>query len=487
MLKIDNENTLSPALNRLPRRFQHVHLMGICGTGMASMAGMLKEMGYHVTGSDQNIYPPMSTFLESLSIPVAKGYGARNLDPAPDLVIVGNVITRDNPEARELARMKLLYLSFPQALKRFAIEGKRSVVISGTHGKTTAASLAAWLLQTAGEDPTFMIGGIPLNFGTNFKLGRGRCVVVEGDEYDTAFFDKGPKFLHYDPWAVILTSIEFDHADIYRDLDHVIESFRELIAIIPRDGILIANLDDPVIAREITRATCRIRTYGMSDRATWRAVDLRMEEGFTRFTAANGGEAHADISTPLYGRHNVRNLLSVLALSDALGVSPGAAQEASRTFLGVKRRQEIIGEARGALILDDFAHHPTAVSETVAAVKQRHDGRRLIAVFEPRSNSSRRNIFQDRYADAFARADLTFIPEPVMMEKIPPGDRFSSQRLVQDLESRKQRAFCFTDRGLMLDALEKEVLAGDVVLFMSNGEFDNLPRRLFRRLQVIED
>jgi UDP-N-acetylmuramate: L-alanyl-gamma-D-glutamyl-meso-diaminopimelate ligase len=429
----------------------------------------------------------MSTFLESLSIPVAEGYGARNLAPPPDLVIVGNVITRDNPEVRELARLELPYLSFPQALKHFAIEGKHSLVVSGTHGKTTVSSLVAWVLQTAGEDPTFMIGGIPLNFGTNFKLGQGKFSVAEGDEYDTAFFDKGPKFLHYNPWAVILTSIEFDHADIYRDLDHVVKNFRKLIDMIPQDGMLIANIDDPVIAREVTRAACPVHTYGTSEGAAWRAVETHLEGGITRVTVSNGGRAYATLSTPLYGHHNIQNLISVIALAEALGTSPAAVAEASRTFLGVKRRQEIIGEPRGVLILDDFAHHPTAVRETVAAVKARHRGRRLIAVFEPRSNSSRRNVFQAEYAKAFAGADLTFVPEPVMVEKIPSEDRFSSRELVQDLKSRKQEAFCFTDRDPMLDALEREAVRGDVVLFMSNGGFDDLPRRLLRRLSVIED
>ncbi len=255
---------LSPERNALPQSLHHVHLMGICGTGMASLAGMLKKMGYHVTGSDQNVYPPMSDLLRQLSIPVMEGYDARNLAVSPDLVVVGNVITRQNPEAIALAGMGLPYLSFPQAIRHFAIGDKRSIVISGTHGKTTTASMVAWLLESAGLEPAFMIGGIPSNFGVNFRLSAGNNFVVEGDEYDTAFFDKGPKFLHYRPWTVVLTSVEFDHADIYRDLHHVKESFRKLIRLIPRDGLLICNADDPVVIELAKDADCPVSPYSMN-------------------------------------------------------------------------------------------------------------------------------------------------------------------------------------------------------------------------------
>jgi len=456
--------------------------MGICGTGMASLAGMLKHKGYRVTGSDQNVYPPMSLFLEKLSIPVISGYRAENLSPAPDLVIVGNVITRLNIEAVELSRLKLPYLSFPQALKHFAFKTKRSVVISGTHGKTTTSSMAAWVLEKAGMDPGFMIGGIPLNFQSNFKLGKGDCFVIEGDEYDTAFFDKGPKFLHYDPWVTVLTSIEFDHADIYRDLDHVIENFRKLIRLVPPEGLLIVNSDDPVVMAEIKRATCPVITYGFSDEARFTAIDVIVDEDSTRLTVLKDGEKYLSVSTPLYGNHNISNLLSVIAMADFLGIPAKPLADAAATFKGIKRRQELIGEKQGVIILDDFAHHPTAVRETVEAVKEKYKDRRLIAVFEPRSNSSRRNIFQDQYVSSFEAADLVMIPEPPMMGKIPQEERFSSKRLTEDLGGKGKPAFYFSDTNQLLEAMVSESRTNDIFLIMSNGGFDNIHRRLLERL-----
>jgi UDP-N-acetylmuramate: L-alanyl-gamma-D-glutamyl-meso-diaminopimelate ligase len=473
---------LLPELNRLPQSPGHIHLMGICGTGMASLAGILKQKGYNVTGSDQDVYPPMSLFLEKLSIPVLTGYRPDNLTPRPDLVIVGNVITRANPEAVELSRIKAPYLSFPQALKHFAFKGKQPVVICGTHGKTTTSSLAAWVLDVAGEDPGFMIGGIPKNFQANFKLGNGRHFVIEGDEYDTAFFDKGPKFLHYDPWVAILTSIEFDHADIYRDLNHVIENFRKLIMLMQPDGFLIANMDDPVIAAETGAAKCPVISYGFSEKARFTADDISMQEGLTHLTVLKDGKKHLGLATTLYGRHNISNLLSVVVLADLLGISSKAVSEALRTFEGVKRRQEVIGERHGVIVLDDFAHHPTAVKETISAVRQRYKDHRLIAVFEPRSNSSRRNIFQDQYARSFYGADIVMIPEPPLMEKIPLEDRFSSKKLVEDLKGNGLNAHYFPDTVQLLEAMVKESRPYDVFLIMSNGGFDNIHRRLLERL-----
>ena len=473
---------LDPAFNRLAGNLNHIHLMGICGTGMASMAGILKEKGYLVTGSDQNSYPPMSKFLDSLAIPVAKDYTPQNLSPAPDLVIVGNVITKKNPEAIELSRLGLPYLSFPQALKHFAFEGKRSVVISGTHGKTTTSAMAAWILEKAGLDPGFMIGGIPQNFQTNFKLGKGPYFVIEGDEYDTAFFDKGPKFLHYDPWVTILTSIEFDHADIYRDLEQVIESFKKLIDLIPSGGLLIANSDDPIIRHQIIKAKCRVITYGLSENPHWKAVGILVQEDFTHLKILKNGKKFLTLSTPIYGRHNMSNLLSAVALTDFLGISPTVISDAVETFRGVKRRQEILAERQGILVMDDFAHHPTAVSETIWAVKKKYRDRRLIAVFEPRSNSSRRNIFQTKYSSSFDGADLIMIPEPPLMEKIPLEERFSSQCLVKDLGEKGLKASYFPNTGQLLDALVAEAQEGDVILIMSNGGFDNFHNRLLKRL-----
>ncbi|MBK5100429.1 MAG: UDP-N-acetylmuramate:L-alanyl-gamma-D-glutamyl-meso-diaminopimelate ligase [Desulfobacteraceae bacterium] len=473
---------LSPTLNRAPKTIHHIHLMGICGTGMASLAGMLKEKGYLVSGSDQNVYPPMSHFLETLSIPVLKGYNACNLSPKPDLVIVGNVITRDNSEALELSRLRLPYLSLPQALKHFALGHKRSIVISGTHGKTTTSAVVAWILEIAGIKPGFMIGGIPHNFQRNFQQGEGPYFVIEGDEYDTAFFDKRPKFLHYSPWATILTSIEFDHADIYRNLAHVRESFKKLIQLIPPEGILIANIDDPIVAMEIENARCPVATYALYENGMWKAVDISSENKLTHFTVLKGGHHHMTLHTSMFGRHNIANLLSAVILADFLKIPSAVVSEGMKYFSGIRRRQEEVGEKRGVLVLDDFAHHPTSVHETIRAVREKHRNRRLIAVFEPRSNSSRRNIFQERYALSFDQADLTMIPEPPMMEKIPETERFSSRRLVKDLNKHDLQAFYFPETDLLLEALLKEAKTGDVVLIMSNGGFDNLPTRLLERL-----
>lgn len=456
--------------------------MGICGTGMASLAGMLKERGCTVTGSDQNTYPPMSDFLEGLGIAVRQGYAAANLTPRPDLVIVGNVITRENSEAVALASAGIPYLSFPQALQAFAFKDKRCIVVAGTHGKTTTASLAAWVLTCAGLQPGFMIGGIPGNFERNFNAAAGPYFVIEGDEYDTAFFDKGPKFLHYRPWVTLLTSIEFDHADIYRDLGHVRESFARLIRLIPPDGRLIVNGEDPVVMEEARGSTAPILRYGFSAGMDWRAEGIRTIGAATHFDVFKGGERVMRCETPLYGRHNIANALSVIALADALGIDGFETARALKTFKGVKRRQEVVGEAAGALLIDDFAHHPTAVRETIAAVKSRYPERRLLAVFEPRSNSSRRSVFQDRYALAFDGADGVFIPDPVLMEKIRPEERFSSARLVADLRARGANAFHAPLSEGLLEILLAEVRKGDVLLFMSNGGFDNLPRRVLERL-----
>lgn len=472
---------LSRALNIIPSKIRHIHLMGICGTGMAALAGILNQKGYHVNGSDQNIYPPMSVFLDRLSISVQKGYIPENLYPRPDLVIVGNVVTRQNPEAVQLGLLKIPYLSMPQALGAFAIKEKISIVVSGTHGKTTTSSLVSYLLEKAGLDPGFMIGGMVNNFKSNFKIGNGPYFVVEGDEYDTAFFDKGPKFLHYLPRIVILTSIEFDHADIFRDLNHVIETFRRLIDIIPPDGLLIANRDDRIVMAESERARCRVITYGLNGGAEWGASEICSHNGMTHINIMKEDKVYDRLITPLYGDYNISNLLSVAALSDHIKVEKSALLEACSTFKGVKRRQDVRGEKNGIIVIDDFAHHPTEVEKTIKAVKCRYAGRRLLAVFEPRSNSSRRNVFQEQYTMSFDRSDLIFIPEPVMLEKIPPEERFSSKKLVEKLKEKNMNAQYFPDSEQLLNGLLSQARKGDVILIMSNGSFNNIHEKLLER------
>ena len=473
---------LSTSLNIVPHPLKHIHLMGICGTGMASLAGILKKKGYFITGSDENVYPPMSLFLEELSINVFKGYSPQNLKQRPDLVIVGNVITKTNPEAIQLANDNIPYLSMPQALKQFAFGDKKSIVISGTHGKTTTSALASWILEKAGMDPGFMIGGILRNFGNNFKIGKGTYFIIEGDEYDTAFFDKGPKFLHYSPRILIITSIEFDHADIFLDLDQIIKCFRQLIALLPAEGLLIANGDDPVVLDISKDAECPVITYGFSENAEWKPADIVTGDSLTSFKVLKKGQEHSTILTPLYGDYNISNILSTIALSDYLRIDTGILSDAVESFRGVKRRQEIKGEVNDILVLDDFAHHPTAVEKTIAGVKERYKGRRLIAVFEPRSNSSRRNVFQERYSRSFDSADMIFIPEPPMLEKIPLRERFSSIELANSLNKKGLKAFYCPDSEILLNEIIRHTQKGDVILIMSNGSFDNLHGNLLNKL-----
>lgn len=480
--KSEGKSGLNEALNCIPVSFKHVHLMGICGTAMASLTGILKTKGYHVTGSDQNVYPPMSTMLMDMGIEIKKGYSGDNLDPQPDLVIVGNVITRVNPEAVHLSEIDVNYLSLPQALKAFAIEDRKSVVIAGTHGKTTTSALSAWLLEQAGLEPGFMVGGILQNFNSSFKLGKGNYFVVEGDEYDTAFFDKGPKFLHYSPLITIITSIEFDHADIYRDLDHVISSFRRLIDIIPPQGLLIANMDDPIVYEEAKRAKCRVITYGFNEAAMFRAKDIRDEKDGAHVKILKDGKDYINLISPLYGKHNIANTLSAVAMTDYVGIKPEQLPSMVASFRGVKRRQEIRGEVNGILVLDDFAHHPTAVEKTIEAVKGRYMGRRIVAVFEPRSNSSRRGVFQEMYSLVFDMADMVFIPEPPLMEKVPLDDRFSSKGLVEALKNRGVNAFYGENTEALIDLIISKTSQGDVILIMSNGSFDNIHDRLLKKI-----
>jgi UDP-N-acetylmuramate: L-alanyl-gamma-D-glutamyl-meso-diaminopimelate ligase len=459
-----------------------IHLMGICGVGMSSLAGMLKEKGYTITGSDQNTYPPISTFLESLSIPIEKGYSPSHLHPLPDLVIVGNVITRDNPEAGELLRLGIPYLSMPQALRRFAMQGKKSIVIAGTHGKTTVSALTAWILETAGTYPSFMIGGIARNFQRNFKLGNGTYFVIEGDEYDTAFFDKGPKFLHYDPYLVAITNIEFDHADIYKGIEEIEDSFRRLIEIVPEEGALCANSDDPLVIKLIKRARCPHLSFAIQGDADFTVGDMAFQNAETNFTVVRGGEEYLKIATHLLGNHNISNILAAIVISSLIGIPRETIAGAIGTFKGVKRRLEFLGDYNGITVVDDFAHHPTAVRETIKAVKGLYKNRRLIAVFEPRSNSSRRSIFQASYASSFNDADFVILPEPPMMDTIPLHERFSSAKLAHDLNEQGIEARHFPNNDDLLDGIAVLAKEGDVILIMSNGAFDNLQQRLIKRL-----
>jgi UDP-N-acetylmuramate: L-alanyl-gamma-D-glutamyl-meso-diaminopimelate ligase len=460
----------------------HIHLLGICGTGMAALAGILKEQGHLVTGSDEHAYPPMSTFLEGLGIAVMNGYGPRNLEPAPDLVVVGNVIRRENPEAQEMMARHLPHVSLPEALNRFLVNSRQSIVVAGTHGKTTTTALISWLLYACGYDPGFMVGGIARNFQSNYRTGQGPYVVLEGDEYDTAFFDKRPKFVHFRPRLGVLTSIEFDHADIYRDLDHVIQAFEAFLSQVQPGGRVLAWGDAALVREACLRNGAPASFYGLEPDAAWQAASIGPAPGGMRFTARHDGRPWGDFFLPLLGVHNALNALAALGVMAELGETPETLGKALAEFQGVKRRLEPAGEFQGILILEDFAHHPTAVAVTLEAVRQGYPERRIVAAFEPRTNTSRRRIFQEPYARAFKEADLILVREPPDLWKAPPEDRFSSEKLVRDLKAQGKEAFYFPDTDQLLEALLARLQPGDIALVMSNGDFDHLLPRVCRAL-----
>jgi len=472
---------------RLPEDLEHVHLIAIGGTGMGALAGLLHARGLRVTGSDRALYPPMSEALARWGIPVALGFEAKNLAPRPDLVVIGNAVRADNPEAQAAIAAGIPYRSFPDALYELAIAGRHPIVVAGTHGKTTATSLLGALLVETGQDPSVLVGGVANDFEGPFREGGGPHFVVEGDEYDTAFFDKTPKFLHYHPRTLLLTSVEFDHADIYRDLEAVKDAFRALVAGMPADGTVVAALDDANVCDVLGGARCPVIGYGVGDgEHGWRAVGLEAGPPGTAFRVLRDETEVATATVPLYGRHNVANALGALAVAHAVGVPVGAAAEALSRFRGVRRRQEVRGEARGVTVLDDFAHHPTAVRETVAAMRARYPARRLVAVLEPRSNTSRRALFQRDFADALAAADravVAIVPrDPIYSATGEVTEFLDAERVAADLRARGRDAVAIDGVTAIVDHLVATSQPGDVVLVMSNGDFGGLWGRLLSRL-----
>jgi UDP-N-acetylmuramate: L-alanyl-gamma-D-glutamyl-meso-diaminopimelate ligase len=422
---------------------RHVHLVAIAGVAMAALAGMLRQRGLRETGSDEKIYPPMSTLLERLGIPVLEGYRAENLQPRPDLVVIGNKVSRPNPEVQAVLASGLPYLSLPEALAEFFLASRRPLVVTGTHGKTTSTAMLAWMLEQAGRDPSVMVGGESLDFGGNFKLGGGEFFVIEGDEYDSAFFDKGPKFLHYRPAAAILTAVEFDHADIYRDLAAVKLAFRRFVALLPSAAPLVVAQDFPhavEIAADATQA--KVSSFGTSEAAEWRIHGLRDVDSHTAFDVRHRRKMEGEIRLKVPGRINALNALGVYVLV-ALGI-PTRDRRRPANFSGVARRQEVVGDFGGATLIDDFAHHPTAVSGTLAAMRQRYPSRRLWALFEPRSNTSRRRVFQGDYVQALAAADLVVLAEVFHKEtdQVAESELFSPAQLVEDLRRGGHAARC---------------------------------------------
>jgi UDP-N-acetylmuramate: L-alanyl-gamma-D-glutamyl-meso-diaminopimelate ligase len=469
---------------------RHIHLIGICGTAMASLAGMLQERGFRVTGSDAASYPPMSTFLESLGIPVAQPFAEANLgspsDPRPDLVVVGNALSRGNVELERLLDERIPFCSLPQILHDEFLVGKDVLVVAGTHGKTTTTSMLAWIFETAGLQPSFLIGGIAENFGRSFGLGEGKHFILEGDEYDTAFFDKGPKFLHYFPDSVILTSVEFDHADIYKDLDAVETAFKRLVNLVPRRGRIIAFDSGESLGASVDRclqkAFCPVERYGASERAGWRIANLKLSEERTSWSVLRDGKAWADFEFALGGEYNVWNATAAAALAANYEISKDVIARALETFRSVKRRLEVKAAVNGITIIDDFAHHPTAIEQTIRALRARYPHTRLWVVLEPRSNTMRRNVLQDALARSLALADEVAIAAIFKSEAIPEAERLDLNRVVDEIQKRGKRARIFADADAIVNAIAPELRERDVVAILSNGGFGGIYEKLPQRL-----
>jgi UDP-N-acetylmuramate: L-alanyl-gamma-D-glutamyl-meso-diaminopimelate ligase len=466
----------------------HYHLIGICGTAMASLAGMLQARGHHVTGSDLNVYPPMSTMLEQLGIHVSHGYKREHLTPAPDCVIVGNAIPRGNPEVEEALKRKLLYRSQAEVVKEEFIRGRHSLAVAGTHGKTTTTSIAAWVMDQGELNPSFLIGGVAQNFGSSFRVTDSDYFIIEADEYDTAYFDKGPKFMHYLPELAIVNNIEFDHADIYRDLDAVKLAFRRFMNLVPENGRLIAGWDSPNVRAVVEsfgeKLFTRLETFGTDASAKWQVRNAEFGEGLSRFEVFCENQAWGEFQTPLVGEFNLLNCLAVIVAADAWGVSKEKIQGALASFQNVKRRAEVRGEEQGVLVIDDFAHHPTAVRETLRALRARYRDRRLIAVFEPRSWSSRLAVFQDDYANAFASADYVVIASVFDSDKVTEkGRALDTRALIDAISQQGKPAFALPDAAQIVTHLVPELREGDVVAIMSNGGFGGIHERILSALQ----
>jgi UDP-N-acetylmuramate: L-alanyl-gamma-D-glutamyl-meso-diaminopimelate ligase len=466
---------------------RHIHLIGVCGTAMASLAGMLQERGFRVTGSDAAAYPPMSTFLESLGIPVAQPFAEANLDPRPDLVVVGNALSRGNVELERLLDERIPFCSLPQILHDEFLVGKDVLVVAGTHGKTTTTSMLAWIFETAGLQPSFLIGGIAENFGRSFGLGDGKHFILEGDEYDTAFFDKGPKFLHYFPDSLILTSVEFDHADIYKDLDAVETAFKRLVNLVPRRGRIVAfdsaGTSNASLDRCLQKAFCPVERYGVSDRATWKIDNLKLGEEQTSWSVQRDGKPWADFNFALGGEYNVWNATAAAALAANYGISKDVIAKALNTFRSVKRRLEVKAEVNGITIIDDFAHHPTAIEQTIRALRGRYPHSRLWVILEPRSNTMRRNVLQDALARSLAHADQIVIAQIFKSEAIPEAERLDLNRVVAEIQKHGKQARILANADAIVDAIAPDLRAPDVVAILSNGGFGNIYEKLPERLR----
>jgi UDP-N-acetylmuramate: L-alanyl-gamma-D-glutamyl-meso-diaminopimelate ligase len=466
----------------------HYHLIGICGTAMASLAGMLQARGHHVTGSDQNVYPPMSTMLEELGIKVTSGFDASNISPTPDCVIVGNAIPRGNPEVEETLKRKLLYRSQAEVVKEEFIRGRHCLAVAGTHGKTTTTSIASWVMDQGGLNPSFLIGGVAQNFGSSFRVTQSDYMIIEADEYDTAYFDKGPKFMHYLPEIAIVNNIEFDHADIYRDLDAVKLAFRRFMNLVPGNGCLIAGWDSPnvqaVVSEMGSRLFTKVETFGLQSGAKWQIKNADFGGQLSRFEVYRENQRWGEFETPLLGEFNLSNCLAVIIAATFWGLSQEKIREALATFKNVKRRAEIRGERRGVIVIDDFAHHPTAVRETLRALRSKYSTNRIVAVFEPRSWSSRLAVFQDDYAEAFQSADYVVIASVFDSQKVTEkGRALDTARLIEAISQQGKPALALPGADEIVKHLRPELRSGDIVAIMSNGGFGGIHNKLLVALE----
>jgi UDP-N-acetylmuramate: L-alanyl-gamma-D-glutamyl-meso-diaminopimelate ligase len=462
---------------------KRVHFIGVCGTAMATLAAMLKARGMDVQGSDHGVYPPMSDFLAREQIRVFDGYDAAHITTDIDLVVVGNAISRGNVELETVLDRKVRYCSLPEAIRDHFLWDRRSIVLAGTHGKTTTTSLAAWLLTSAGEDPSLLVGGIASNFDGSYRLGSGRDFVIEGDEYDSAFFDKTAKFLKYLPDIGVVGNLEYDHADIYPDMESLRLAFRRFVNLIPQHGHLILGADCAEALALARLARSPVQTFGFSDHADWRAGELQPFGDYTRFELTHGGEPLGHFEVPLYGAHNVRNALAAIAVGHTVGISIERLREGLRTFQGVRRRLEKRGEVRGVSVYDDFAHHPTAILETIKAVKSTHPDRRVWAVFEPRSATACRKIFQDDFVRAFHESGADeVVLAAVFRATLPDDERLSVDAIVDELRALGTRARHFPDTAAIVRTIAEEAREGDIVVVMSNGGFDGIHDKLLAAL-----
>jgi UDP-N-acetylmuramate: L-alanyl-gamma-D-glutamyl-meso-diaminopimelate ligase len=468
---------------------KHVHLIGICGTAMASLAGMLQQQGHRITGSDAAAYPPMSDLLASLKIPIHEPYSEGNLEPRPDLVVVGNAISRGNVELEHVLDTRIPFCSMASILHDEFLPGRESLVVAGTHGKTTTTSMLAWIYEVASRQnpalaPSFLIGGVAENFGTSFMVRPTRPFLLEGDEYDTAFFDKGPKFLHYFPDALILTHVEFDHADIYVDLPAVKTAFKRLVNLVPRRGRIVAFDGSENVGECVAKAFCAVERYGFAPDSHWRVSNVRHESPLTHWTVTRRGAAFAELSLPMAGEHNALNATAAAALAAGQGVPTEAIVEALATFKSVKRRLEVRAVVEGVTIIDDFAHHPTAIRETLRALRGSYPGRRLWAVLEPRSNTLRRNVFELDLVESLALADRVVLAAVFKSESIPIAERLHPEHVVAALDLRGTPAALFADTDTIVAAIVPELKSGDVVAILSNGGFGNIYQKLPAALAV---